>query len=262
MNKVPLCFLLILVALIILGLFCGESSIISPQERIEGFDEAPPGDVDQGSSEIYKWGYPNNKPPTTSSQHHPHHPHRPHPSPYCPPEHLEPTEYQICKNCDITLNRNINRYVLKSSVPPCPDTSQYATKNMVKSCPDMNKYILKSKVPKDNCPDIRNYVLKSQIPACPDCPLAPKCPICPKCVKYPKCKKIYEYNIKEHPEFNKYINKKGCYSKAEDIPHFKKTYIRKDQCPGYHNKNSSGNRSNGCGYSINGKYNPGHGGRC
>ena len=51
------------------------------------------------------------------------------------------------------------------------------------------------------------YILKKDIPACPNCP---KCPECPKCPKQEKCKKLFEYNITQHPEFNKYISKEDC----------------------------------------------------
>jgi hypothetical protein len=34
-----------------------------------------------------------------------------------------------CESSDITRNRNIDKYVLKSSIPPCPDLSAYALKS-------------------------------------------------------------------------------------------------------------------------------------
>ena len=37
----------------------------------------------------------------------------------------------VCNRCDITVNKDIDKYVLKSSVPACPDTSKYITKNMM-----------------------------------------------------------------------------------------------------------------------------------
>ena len=73
-----------------------------------------------------------------------------------------------------------------------------------------SKYILKSEI--KPCPkiEISKYIKKSDIPPCPDCPKCPKCPICPVCPKHQKCKKIYEYNITEHPEFKKYISREQC----------------------------------------------------
>lgn len=93
-----------------------------------------------------------------------------------------------CKYCDITQNKDIDKYVLKSSVPPCPDMSRFATKAMVHSCPDMNKYVLKSKLPE--------YCAAYQ----PD----KKCSPCPQ--KY-----VNVYNdITKHPEYNKYVSKDNC----------------------------------------------------
>jgi len=86
---------------------------------------------------------------------------------------------------------NMSKYVLKSSIPPCP------------AIPDMSNYILKSECPP--VPDLSNYVLKSSIPKqtpvildcskcqkpsgeCPPCP-RPRCPEvkCPDQVKCPSC---------------------------------------------------------------------------
>ena len=89
---------------------------------------------------------------------------------------------------------DMSKYVLKSSVPPCP------------ALPDMSHYILKSECP--SVPDLSNYVLKSSIPRqtpvildcskcqkpkgdCPPCP-RPRCPEvkCPpptKCDTCPPC---------------------------------------------------------------------------
>ena len=80
--------------------------------------------------------------------------------------------------------------------PACPDCKQ----------PDMNKYVLKSSIPPcPTVPDLSNYVLKSSIPKqspvildcskcqkasgeCPPCP-RPRCPevTCPPPTKCPSC---------------------------------------------------------------------------
>ena len=98
-----------------------------------------------------------------------------------------------CPDCK---QPDMNKYVLKSSIPPCP------------AVPDMSNYILKSECPP--APDLSNYVLKSSIPKqspvildcskcnkpsgdCPPCP-RPRCPdvkcpaptVCPKC---PPCER-------------------------------------------------------------------------
>lgn len=64
----------------------------------------------------------------------------------------------VCKSVDLS------RYVLKSSIPPCP------------SLPNMSQYILKTEIP--HCPDMSKYVLKSSIPPCPQCSSCPPCPDC------------------------------------------------------------------------------------
>ena len=33
-----------------------------------------------------------------------------------------------------------------------------------------------------------------------------KCPKCPVCPVQEECKKLYQYNITEHPEFNKFVS--------------------------------------------------------
>lgn len=86
---------------------------------------------------------------------------------------------------------DMNKYVLKTTIPPCP------------VLPDMSNYILKSECPP--VPDLSNYVLKSSIPKqspvildcskcqkpsgeCPPCPRA-RCPEvkCPPPTKCPTC---------------------------------------------------------------------------
>jgi len=129
---------------------------------------------------------------------------------------------EVCKKCDITLNNNIDKYVLKSSVPACPDTSEFVTKNMINAHPDLSEYILKSEI--KPCPhiDLSEYILKSSVPPCPDCPVCPECPICPVCPTCPpekQCKNIYEYSISEHPDYDKYISKKDL----------EKNYIKKSE---------------------------------
>jgi hypothetical protein len=97
-------------------------------------------------------------------------------------------ESPACPECK---QPNMSKYVLKSSIPPCP------------ACPDLSNYILKSECPP--VPDLSNYVLKSSIPKqnpvildcskcqkpkgeCPPCPRA-RCPEvkCPPATKCPAC---------------------------------------------------------------------------
>ena len=80
--------------------------------------------------------------------------------------------------CPPCREPDLSKYVLRSSVPPCP------------AQPDLSKYMLKTECPP--VPDLSNYVLKSSVPvqqpvvldcskcsksngACPPCP-RPRCP--------------------------------------------------------------------------------------
>ena len=94
--------------------------------------------------------------------------------------------YKMCKTCDITVNNDLDKYVLKNSIKPCNkvDMSKYILKKDIKPCKIINK--------ESKCPKCKK---------CPNCPTCPKCPSCPKPIK---CKQIFDFEIKEHPEFNKY----------------------------------------------------------
>lgn len=93
--------------------------------------------------------------------------------------------------CPPCKQPNMNKYVLKSTIPPCP------------VLPDMSNYILKSECPPVS--DLSNYVLKSSIPKqspiildcskcnkpsgeCPPCPRQ-RCPevLCPTPTKCASC---------------------------------------------------------------------------
>jgi hypothetical protein len=103
----------------------------------------------------------------------------------------KPSPRPICPACPDCKQPDMSKYVLKSSIPPCP------------VCPDLSNYILKSECPP--VPDLSNYVLKSSIPKqnpvildcskcnkpkgeCPPCPRA-RCPDvkCPPPTKCPAC---------------------------------------------------------------------------
>ena len=109
------------------------------------------------------------------------------------------------------------KYVLKSTVPPCPgipDMSRYMLKTECPSQPDMSKYVLKSSVPKC-APCISTCSKPCKIGECPPCP-RPRCPIancpepkaCPACPAVQvascpeprvQCKAAYEPNNKVRP---------------------------------------------------------------
>lgn len=82
------------------------------------------------------------------------------------------------------------KYVLKSTVPPCPgipDMSRYMLKTECPSQPDMSKYVLKSSVPKC-APCISTCSKPCKIGECPPCP-RPRCPTpnCPEPKPCPAC---------------------------------------------------------------------------
>ena len=94
--------------------------------------------------------------------------------PPCPQSNCPPCpklECPPCKPCAPTCPSkcpDLSKYVLKSSIPPCPQL------------PDMSNYILKSEIPPcPRLPDMSKYVLKSSVPPPIQCPACPPCPSCP-----------------------------------------------------------------------------------
>ena len=163
--------LFILIGLIILCL------IIKPQ--YETFDVASEQDILEGASPIYNWGKPKIRKEKVVKE--------------------KCIDRKICENiseCDITKHKDLHKYVLKSSVPPCPNMSKYILKSKIPSYPDMSKYILKSEIPA--YPDMSKYILKSEIP---NCPKQLECPYCPECKK---CEPI--------PNMNRFMLKEKCYN--------------------------------------------------
>lgn len=207
---------------------------------------------DTGASELYNWGVDKEKTdfsfeisgfdidwkkPDWDSGHNkpPHGP--PPPNKPCDcgvckecKEPKEKTEREICYDCDITANKDINKYVLKSSIPPCPDMGDYVTKNMMKPEIDMNEYIKKNEI--KPCPkvDMSRYVLKSEIPACPPQVICPVCPICPKCEEAPKCKEVNEFVITEHKDMKDYIKISDVINSDIVKKYIADNYIEKSQC--------------------------------
>ena len=213
MSDFIIWILLIFTIIIILGLYISEYSPVnlSNKEKIihENFNPLVSSSTSQteGASELYNWDVPNDAPapaPETCQA----------PCPNKCPAPVQQTctqapvhATQVCGTCDITSNKDIDKYVLKSSVPACPDMSEYITKNMMNANPDLKDYILKSEVKPCEKMDISEYILKNEIPACPICPVCPECPICPVCPPEKKCKEIYNYSITDHPDYKNYISK-------------------------------------------------------
>lgn len=103
----------------------------------------------------------------------------------------KPSPRPICPACPDCKQPDMNKYVLKSTIPPCqavPDMSNYILKSECPPVPDLSNYVLKSSIPKQN-PVILDCS-KCQKPSgeCPPCP-RPRCPEvkCPPQVKCPAC---------------------------------------------------------------------------
>ena len=106
----------------------------------------------------------------------------------CPrPLPCKPCEEKECSACPTP---DPSKWVLKSSVPPCPampDMSRYMLKTECPSIPDMSKYTLKSSIP--SCPPcIATCSKPCKIGECPPCP-RPRCPVvqCPEPKSCPAC---------------------------------------------------------------------------
>jgi hypothetical protein len=127
-----------------------------------------------------------------------------------------------CYTCDITTNKDIDKYILKSSVPACPDMSEFITKNMMNASPDLSDYILKSEVKACETIDHSKYILKSHIP---------------KCHKCQKEKHIKDFDIRHHPDIRKYIKRDDLtkYYKLKD----EYKHAKVDVDPYYHHVTST-----------------------
>jgi hypothetical protein len=233
MSDILIWILLLFVFIIIIGLYNSEFTPLQLNEKQKILDinyvtenftpnVSTTSDQSQGARELYNWGLPEEKIKHIEKHHEEECHHtcentcpKPCPTKCSLPEpvkqchHVSPRSKlkEVCHNCDITLNKDIDKYVLKSSVPACPDMSEYVTKSMIPATPNLNDYILKSEVKPCEKVDISQYILKSEIPACPTCPTCPECPTCPVCPEPTRCKEIHDYSIEQHPDFSKYIKK-------------------------------------------------------
>ena len=267
MNDILIWFLIFLVLIIILGIHFSQDTplnlneknfILNEKNTIENFNPlvSSTNDVSEGASELYNWGLPKDRIKTkkcSTPTPDPIPPFKPYPvkecikkDPCCDDndDDNKNASYPGCFNCDITKNKDINKYVLKSSVPACPDTSKYATKNMVQACPDINNYILKSHIP--SCPkvDLSQYILKSEIASCPKCPICPVCPICPTCPPQKRCKTIKNYSITEHPDFKNYIHKDDLKKQCALLEEEEGLYPSDNNNNNNNNKNKKNNNNN------------------
>ena len=235
------------------------NSFFTTKEFFYGPDKSSTPQIGSGASEYYGWGFHGIKDR--------HRIHKRHPKKYnrkcpkCDHVYIDNDVCNIiiddrhkCRHCDITKNKDIDKYVLKSSVPPCQDLSKFATKAMVHPCPDMNKYVLKSKLP-EYCrayyPDRNRYMLKTQC----------------RPVIHKKYKIVYN-DIQKHQDFHRYISKEHCkqYKKSwiqnfeewwDDIFNKGKKYQKKSKTNypyGYAYSPYAGYGTNNPGYALDGGY--------
>lgn len=193
---------IIVVSMIILSIDKKNESIHHLAEQIEGFDTSSQEAVGEGASTYYHWGYhPIVKKEARKNKR------RHKKEKYCVENvYIEGKDRcrRIMDNCPIYDHPDIDKFVLKSSIPPRHNMRNFAKKSDLCPCVDMKNYIKKSEI--KPCPDVdlRDYVLKSQIPSCVDIK-CPKCPVCPKIPEQNVRKEIIK--IEEHPEFGNYVRK-------------------------------------------------------
>lgn len=99
----------------------------------------------------------------------------------------------VCPPCK---QPDMSKYVLKTTIPPCPaspDLSNYMLKTECPPVPDLSKYVLKSSIPKQQPVIIDNSACTKEAGECPPCPRARcpevKCPpptSCPACAPCPR----------------------------------------------------------------------------
>ena len=100
-----------------------------------------------------------------------------------------PTPRPRCAPCPPCREPDLSKYVLKATIPPCPqlpDMSQYMLKTECPPVPDLSKYILKSSVPTPQPVILDCSKCAKPKGECPPCP-RPRCPEvrCPEPTKCP-----------------------------------------------------------------------------
>ena len=99
-----------------------------------------------------------------------------------------PNPRPVCPPCPPCREPDLSKYVLKSTVPPCPpmpDLSKYMLKTECPSVPDLSNYVLKSSVPKPQPVILDCSKCNKPSGECPPCP-RPRCPEV-KCPAPTKC---------------------------------------------------------------------------
>jgi hypothetical protein len=99
-----------------------------------------------------------------------------------------PNPRPVCPPCPPCREPDLSKYVLKSTIPPCPplpDLSKYMLKTECPPVPDLSNYVLKSSVPKPQPVILDCSKCKKPSGECPPCP-RPRCPEV-KCPAPTKC---------------------------------------------------------------------------
>jgi hypothetical protein len=105
----------------------------------------------------------------------------------CPPS----DNRAVCPPC---REPDLSKYVLRSSVPPCPaqaDLSKYMLKTECPPVPDLSNYVLKSSVPRQQPVVLDCSKCSKSSGSCPPCPRARcpevKCPAPTTCPTFAPC---------------------------------------------------------------------------
>ena len=106
----------------------------------------------------------------------------------------KPKPRPICPACPECKQPDMSKFVLKSSIPPCPavpDMSNYILKSECPPVPELSNYVLKSSIPKQNpiildcskCNKPKGECPPSPRPRCPEvkCPPPTQCAPCAPC---------------------------------------------------------------------------------
>ena len=84
----------------------------------------------------------------------------------------------VCPPAPPCREPDLSKYVLKTTVPPCPtcpDMTNYMLKTECPPTPDLSRYVLRSSIPKQQPIIIDSSACKGNGGECPPCP-RPRCP--------------------------------------------------------------------------------------
>jgi len=194
-KNTKLIYSILFFTILVIILYVCRNKVIENYDGVDNPESSSPGDIGAGASTEYGRPYEVvtvSEPKTRERK-----------CPSCENSYADKKDICVlceggnkdCRFADITKNVDIDKYVLKSSVPPCPDLTEYAKKNQVPPYPfNKDDWIRKSEIPA--CPEMPNmdeWIRKSEVPNCAnlECPKCPVCPIAPSCPPT----KVVEKNI-------------------------------------------------------------------